>query len=324
MSGEAEVVVATNAFGMGVDKADIRSVDPLQHAGDAGSLLPGGRPRRPRRPARALPLALFLLATASSRSCSSRTSIRPVAAVYQVYEFLRRLRRRPDRADPRRDPRGGRARPERVGRRRGAQDPRQVRGDREVPAAREHGDRPDQRRAGRDGVGTAWSTGSARRRTSSGPCCWAWKAWSGAASASRSTSGPTSSPAALGLDRPALTRAIHALSAELPIDYVPPFRGNAIRVIDRTAEAARPARSTSPTLEKRKQHEYDKLERMIQYARSRQCRRSFILSYFGERSPACRSAAAAATTAGRPGLGRFAGAARRGRAARSTRRAAAR
>ena len=53
MDGDVEVVVATNAFGMGVDKADVRTV---AHAGVPGSveaLLPGGRPRRPRRPARA-------------------------------------------------------------------------------------------------------------------------------------------------------------------------------------------------------------------------------------------------------------------------------
>ena len=36
------------------------------------------------------------------------------------------------------------------------------------------------------------------------------------------------------------------------------------------------------SLEKRKQHEYAKLEKMIQYSRSRQCRRSYILNYFGE------------------------------------------
>ena len=71
---------------------------------------------------------------------------------------------------------------------------------------------------------------------------------------------------ALGLDRPALTRALKALAADLPIDYVPPFRGNAIRVIDRTRKP-RDLKIDFATLEKRKQHEYDKLERMIEYSR---------------------------------------------------------
>ena len=49
MSGEAEVVVATNAFGMGVDKADVRTVVHATVPPLARGLLPGGGPRRPRR-----------------------------------------------------------------------------------------------------------------------------------------------------------------------------------------------------------------------------------------------------------------------------------
>ena len=55
MDGEVEVVVATNAFGMGVDKADVRTVVHATRPGLARGLLPGGRARGPRRaPARAL------------------------------------------------------------------------------------------------------------------------------------------------------------------------------------------------------------------------------------------------------------------------------
>ena len=87
---------------------------------------------------------------------------------------------------------------------------------------------------------------------------------------------PDEFASALGLDRPALARALKSLTSELPIDYVPPFRGNAIRVIDRSRKPS-DLKIDFATLDKRKQNEYAKLERMVQYCRSRQCRRSHIL-----------------------------------------------
>ena len=76
-------------------------------------------------------------------------------------------------------------------------------------------------------------------------------------------------------------RALRALVAELPIDYVPPFRGNALRVLDRTRRP-RDLGIDFAALEERKRREYDKLDRMIRYAQAVQCRRSFILDYFGD------------------------------------------
>ena len=55
MAGEAPVVVATNAFGMGIDKAERADRVPRERPELARGLLPGGRPRGARRQACPLP-----------------------------------------------------------------------------------------------------------------------------------------------------------------------------------------------------------------------------------------------------------------------------
>lgn len=86
-----------------------------------------------------------------------------------------------------------------------------------------------------------------------------------------------------GVDRAAFNRAMSRLAAELPLDYVPPFRGNAIRVIQ-PKKSARDLAIDYAQLETRKSEEYKKLDLMAGFANTRKCRRGYLLSYFGEHS----------------------------------------
>jgi ATP-dependent DNA helicase RecQ len=89
----------------------------------------------------------------------------------------------------------------------------------------------------------------------------------------------------LELEPSQFSRAMHDLCEKLPVvDYVPPFRGNAVRMLDRERKL-NTLGIDFDQLEDRKKREFDKLDQMIAYAQSRQCRRRAILTYFGDRSP---------------------------------------
>lgn len=91
---------------------------------------------------------------------------------------------------------------------------------------------------------------------------------------------------ALGMDRSTLTHALAEIGQRLPIDYVPPFRGSATRLIDRET----PFQNIPidfEALAERKRIEQGKLDRVLDYARSGGCRRIALLAYFGERSEPC-------------------------------------
>ena len=83
------------------------------------------------------------------------------------------------------------------------------------------------------------------------------------------------------LDNSSVAHGLRELNKLDVFTYVPPFRGRAIRMIDRTTPFDR-LEIDFETSEKRKRAEYDKLNKVIRFALSRECRQRAILRYFGD------------------------------------------
>ncbi len=84
-----------------------------------------------------------------------------------------------------------------------------------------------------------------------------------------------------GMERDALTRTFRELTRLNAFDYVPPFRGRAVHFLRRDLTFAE-LPIDFEELARRKGAEYDKLEAVIQFARSSRCRQLEVLDYFGD------------------------------------------
>ncbi len=78
-----------------------------------------------------------------------------------------------------------------------------------------------------------------------------------------------------------LTRVLRELSRLRTFDYIPPFRGKAVHVMDRTAKFD-DLNIDFDELERRKAAEVAKLDAVIDYARAPGCRQKVVLDYFGD------------------------------------------
>lgn len=87
----------------------------------------------------------------------------------------------------------------------------------------------------------------------------------------------------LGLKREAVVRTLRELCQLDCFDYSPPFRGKAIHMIDRQRKF-KSFDIDFKELERRKSAELQKLERVIQFAHTRDCRQLYFLRYFGDRT----------------------------------------
>ncbi len=84
-----------------------------------------------------------------------------------------------------------------------------------------------------------------------------------------------------GVDREQLTRTLRELNRLRSFDYIPPFRGRAVHVVQRDL-AFEELEIDFEDLELRKRAEFEKLEAVIKFARTAGCRQRVILHYFGE------------------------------------------
>ncbi|MEL6105112.1 MAG: RecQ family ATP-dependent DNA helicase [Planctomycetota bacterium] len=110
------------------------------------------------------------------------------------------------------------------------------------------------------------------------------------------------------VDRDQLTRTLRELSRLNTFDYVPPFRGRAVHFLQRDV----PFKSLEidfTELARRKAQEFEKLEAVISFARSSGCRQRVILDYFGDPNATdcglcdrCSTAERGESVAAMPGL----------------------
>ncbi len=85
------------------------------------------------------------------------------------------------------------------------------------------------------------------------------------------------------LEWPALARTLRELSELNAFDYVPAFRGRAIHMLDRSRQFDS-LEIDFETSARRKAAEYERLDTVLRYCQTRICRQTQILHYFGERS----------------------------------------
>jgi ATP-dependent DNA helicase RecQ len=88
------------------------------------------------------------------------------------------------------------------------------------------------------------------------------------------------------LDRDALQQTLRDLNKLDAVDYVPPFRGRAIH-FQKRGIPFEALEIDFATLEERKKADYEKLDQVIAFAQAGRCRQLSILQYFGD--PAARA-----------------------------------
>jgi ATP-dependent DNA helicase RecQ len=87
------------------------------------------------------------------------------------------------------------------------------------------------------------------------------------------------------MDSTDLSRHLRELTALAAFDYVPPFRGRAVHIRNRELPFAE-IEIDFETLDQQKAAEYARLEHVLKFARDHRCRQQRILEYFGQKDAA--------------------------------------
>jgi len=274
MSGEIDVIVATNAFGMGIDKAELRFVIHYNMPGTIEAYYQeAGRAGRDGKPSRCVLLFSFADRYVQEFFIDMRYPSRET--VRKVYEYLRSLKEEPieitlqelkDRLDLSTGAEGVGACEQllekcgAIERLASQQNMASVKLDSDLPTLVEL--LPREAKTQRKVLRVVEREVGERR--------FEWVYFQ-----------PQQLAAKAELDRDALVRALRELMKLTNFDYVPPFRGRAIHMLmpDTPFEKLD---IDFVELERRKQAEAAKLERVISYATTRRCRQLEILAYFGD------------------------------------------
>jgi ATP-dependent DNA helicase RecQ len=91
---------------------------------------------------------------------------------------------------------------------------------------------------------------------------------------------PDELAARAGVSPEALRRTLTEMPAQGEATYIPPFRGRGLRMLQRVEQAE--LKIDFEPLQIRKAYELEKLDQVMAYAGAQECRRAFLLRYFGE------------------------------------------